>query len=120
SGVLRFDEVQVRLNVDRDLSRTRKAIGALVAGDPAAKIIDASRPISELFPLLQPIPLERGQALRRFSVTQLINFQRCARQYFFDRMLHAPCKKELTVWNDPKAPGTPTNITATLKNARTH
>ena len=120
SGVLRFDEVQVRLNVDRDLSRTRKAIGALVAGDPAAKIIDASRPISELFPLLQPIPLERGQALRRFSVTQLINFQRCARQYFFDRMLHAPGKEELAVWNDAEAPEPPANLTAALKGACIH
>ncbi len=120
SGVLRFDDVQIRLNVDRDLSQTRKAIAAPVADDPAATTIDASRPISELFPLLQPIPLERGQALRRFSVTQLINFQRCPRQYFFDRMLHAPSREELAVWNDAEAPEPPANLTAALKGACIH
>src|SRR3989440_7029569 len=84
SGVLSFDDgVEIRLNVDRDLSHMQKAIGAPVADNTATKTIDVSRPISELFPLLQPIPVEQGQALRRFSVTQLMNFQRCARQYFF-------------------------------------
>ncbi|PYS32880.1 MAG: hypothetical protein DMF75_10905, partial [Acidobacteria bacterium] len=102
SGVLRFDDgVEIRLNVNRDFSKSQALIAAPsvietcatkteAGGTPALPVIDASRPISELFPLLQSIPVERGQALRRFSVTQLINFQRCARQYFFDRMLHAP------------------------------
>src|SRR3989442_31670 len=121
SGVLRFDDsVEIRLNVDRGLSRTRKAIAAPVADDTSATTIDASRPISELFPLLQPIPMERGQALRRFSVTQLINFQRCARQYYFDRMLHAHGAEELAVWNDAEAPEPPANLTATLKGAVIH
>src|SRR2546422_11652789 len=75
SEVLRFDDsVEIRLNVDRDLSQTRKALAARVADNTPAITIDASRPISELFPLLQSIPMERGKALRRFSVTQLINF----------------------------------------------
>ena len=121
SGVLKFDDaVEIRLNVDRDLSQTRRAIAAPVADNTAAKIIDVSRPISESFPLLQPIPVERGQALRRFSVTQLINFQRCARQYFFDRMLHAPGREELAVWNDAEAPEPPANLTAALKGACIH
>src|SRR5439155_6616935 len=119
-GTLRFDDVQIRLNVAHDRSQTRKAIAASVAGDTAAKTIDPSRPISELFPLLRPIPVERGHALRRFSVTQLINFQRCARQYFFDRMLHAPGKEELAVWNDAEAPEPPANLTAALKGACIH
>ena len=121
SGVLRFDDsVEIRLKVDRDLSQTRKAIAAPAADNTAATTIDASRPIAELFPLLQSIPMERGQALRRFSVTQLINFQRCARQYFFDRMLHAPGREELTVWNDAEAPEPPANLTAALKGACIH
>src|SRR2546422_9606099 len=62
SGVLRFnDSVEIQLNVDRDLSQPRKAIAAPVADDTAVTTIDASRPIAELFPLLQPLPLERGQ-----------------------------------------------------------
>src|SRR2546429_7225116 len=121
SGVLRFaDAVEIRLNVDRDPYQTRTAIAAPVADNTSAKIIDVSRPISESFPLLQPIPVEPGQALRRFSVTQLINFQRCARQYFFDRMLHAPGKEELAVWNDAEAPEPPANLTAALKGACIH
>jgi ATP-dependent exoDNAse (exonuclease V) beta subunit len=121
SGVLRFDDsVEIRLNVDRDLSQTRKAIAAPVADDTPSTTVDASRPISELFPLLQSIPMERGQALRRFSVTQLINFQRCARQYFFDRMLHAPGREEMAVWNDAEAPEPPANLTAALKGACIH
>src|SRR2546426_3639755 len=93
---------------------------AASADNTAATTIDASRPIAELFPLLQSIPLERGQALRRFSVTQLINFQHCARQYFFDRMLHAPGREELAVWNDAEAPEPPANLTAALKGACIH
>src|SRR5438477_366038 len=121
SGVLRFDDgVEIRLNVDRDLSHTQKAIGAQVEDKIATTTIDVLRPISELFPLLRPIPVEPGQALRRFSVTQLINFQRCARQYFFDRMLHAPAREELAVWNDAEAPEPPANLTAALKGACIH
>ncbi len=47
SGVLRFDDgVEIRLNVDRDLSHTQKAIGAPVADKTATTTIDVSRPIS--------------------------------------------------------------------------
>ena len=73
-----------------------------------------------MFPLLNPIVPERGEVLRRFSVTQLINFQRCARQYFFDRALRAPGAEELAVWNDAEAPEPPANLTATLKGAVIH
>jgi ATP-dependent exoDNAse (exonuclease V) beta subunit len=76
--------------------------------------------MDELFPLLQPVRAERGQALRRFSVTQLINFQRCTRQYYFDRMLRAPGAEERAIWNDAEAPEPPANLTATLKGAVIH
>ena len=127
--MLRFDDgVEIRLHVDRDSSKNRalptvietRATKTDAGGTPAVPVIDASRPLSELFPLLQPIDVQCGQALRRFSVTQLINFQRCARQYYFDRMLHAPGKDELAVWNDAEAPEPPANLTAALKGAVIH
>ena len=58
--------------------------------------------------------------MHRFSVTQLINYQRCPRQYYFDRMLHAPAPDALAVWNDAEAPEPPANLTATLKGAVIH
>jgi len=70
--------------------------------------------------LLQPVVADLGQSLRRFSVTQLINFQRCARQYYFDRLLRAPGAEERGVWNDAEAPEPPANLTATLKGAVIH
>jgi ATP-dependent helicase/nuclease subunit A len=76
--------------------------------------------IAETFPLLRPIEPEREHAIHRFSVTQLINYQRCPRQYYFDRVLHAPAPDALAVWNDAEAPEPPANLTATLKGAVIH
>ncbi|HYN26426.1 MAG TPA: UvrD-helicase domain-containing protein, partial [Pyrinomonadaceae bacterium] len=76
--------------------------------------------LSEAFPLLRPIEPERDRAVHRFSVTQLINYQRCPRQYYFDRVLHVPAADEMAVWNDAEAPEPPANLTATLKGAVIH
>jgi ATP-dependent helicase/nuclease subunit A len=72
------------------------------------------------FPLLKPI--ERGQSsgIHRLSVTQLLNYQRCPRQYYFDRVLQLPSPDELAVWNNAEAPEPPANLTATLKGAVIH
>jgi ATP-dependent helicase/nuclease subunit A len=113
------DDVRIDVRIDRAAqpeSRTMPPIGPAVV----EKVIDVSRPFTELFPLLQPIAREKGQIPRRFSVTQLINFQRCARQYYFDRMLRAPGAEELAAWNDAEAPEPPANLTATLKGAVIH
>jgi ATP-dependent helicase/nuclease subunit A len=123
SGVLRFGkDVEIQLTVDREsrTSASARTGAATLVDDEIGKAIDASRPLADMFPLLQPITPERGQALRRFSVTQLINFQRCARQYYFDRMLRAPSAEELAAWNDAEAPEPPANLTATLKGAVIH
>jgi ATP-dependent helicase/nuclease subunit A len=124
SGLLKFDEdVQIQVTVDRE----RQGLWSLsptppsIATEPVeGEAIDLSRPFAELFPLLSEVPPEPGQVLRRFSVTQLINFQRCARQYYFDRTLKAPGKEERAVWNDAEAPEPPANLTATLKGAVIH
>jgi ATP-dependent helicase/nuclease subunit A len=122
-GLLRFgDDVQIRLAVDREPGFTRapQVVRLPSVEERTEEVIDAARPFAENFPLLRPIDPQLGQALRRFSVTQLINFQRCPRQYYFDRMLRAPSAEELAVWNDADAPEPPANLTATLKGAVIH
>jgi ATP-dependent helicase/nuclease subunit A len=119
SGVLDFGEgVQLNLLVKRDTEAAQTA-GA-VKEEPGAHLLNASQPLEQLFPLIGPIAAERSQALRRFSVTQLINFQRCARQYYFDRLLHTPGEEELAAWNNAETPEPPANLTATLKGAVIH
>lgn len=112
-------EVRIDVRIAHAAPAEPGALPALVAG-AVEQGIDLSRPFTELFPLLQPIAPGKGQILRRFSVTQLINFQRCARQYYFDRMLRAPGAEELAAWNDAEAPEPPANLTATLKGAVIH
>jgi ATP-dependent helicase/nuclease subunit A len=72
------------------------------------------------FPLLRRIEPEHDASVHRFSVTQLINYQRCPRQYYFDRVLHLPSADQMAVWNDAEAPEPPANLTATLKGAVIH
>ena len=74
----------------------------------------------EAFPLLRPVEPTSTFGLQRFSVTQLINYQRCARQFYFDRVLQLPTADELAVWNNAEAPEPPANLTATLKGAVIH
>jgi len=84
---------------------------------------EAVASLGSAFPLLQPVAPELGShagSLQRFSVTQLINYQRCPRQYYFDRVLHTPTPDALAVWNDAEAPEPPANLTATLKGAVIH
>ncbi|HYK21502.1 MAG TPA: PD-(D/E)XK nuclease family protein, partial [Pyrinomonadaceae bacterium] len=72
------------------------------------------------FPLIETIGRQTGNAIHRFSVTQLINYRRCPRQYYFDRVLKVPTAEELSVWNNAEAPEGPANLTATLKGAVIH
>ena len=80
----------------------------------------ASDSLYEAFPLIRPLEPQSGNAIHRFSVTQLINYQRCPRQYYFDRVLQVPSADELAVWNKAEAPEPPANLTATLKGAVIH
>jgi len=119
SGVLEFGEgAQVALRVTRKAGH-REAM-TFAEAEPAGIQIDTSHPLETNFPLLRPVEVERGATLRRFTVTQLLNFQRCGRQYYFERLLRAPGAEELSVWNDAEAPEPPANLTATLKGAVIH
>jgi ATP-dependent helicase/nuclease subunit A len=79
--------------------------------------------LATAFPLLQTLGPEHEElagGLQRLSVTQLINYRRCPRQYYFDRLLHVPSAEQLAVWNDAEAPEPPANLTATLRGAVVH
>ena len=80
----------------------------------------ASDSLYEAFPLIRPLGPQSSNAIHRFSVTQLINYRRCPRQYYFDRVLQVPSADELAVWNKAEAPEPPANLTATLKGAVIH
>ncbi|MEK6409290.1 MAG: UvrD-helicase domain-containing protein [Acidobacteriota bacterium] len=121
SGVLKpSDEVEVKLTVNlRDASvETSNKLGEACAAVQPEK--DLTPPDGARFRLLDPIEPKRGSGLHRFSVTQLLNYQRCPRQYYFDRLLHAPSEEEIAVWNDAEAPEPPANLTATLRGAVIH
>jgi len=112
------DDAQIHLTINRDAATD--APSPAPPTTDAESTIDLSRSFSETFPLLQSIAPGAGTFLRRFTVTQLINFQRCARQYYFERMLRTPSAEERAVWNDAEAPEPPANLTATLKGAVIH
>jgi ATP-dependent helicase/nuclease subunit A len=120
SEILRLaEDVQIRFVIDRD-RRDSVARAPGITAESESEVIDTSTPFAKMFPLLRRLAPEPGLGLRRFSVTQLINFQRCARQYYFDRMLKTPGREERAVWNDAEAPEPPANLTATLKGAVIH
>jgi ATP-dependent exoDNAse (exonuclease V) beta subunit len=88
--------------------------------DSEAKPLGEGASLHSVFPLIRSIEPQRESVIHRFSVTQLINYQRCPRQYYFDRALHVPSSDEMAVWNDAEAPEPPANLTATLKGAVIH
>jgi ATP-dependent helicase/nuclease subunit A len=80
----------------------------------------AGESLGQVFPLRRPVIATAGRVINRFSVTQLINYQRCPRQYYFERVLRLPAADELAIWNNAEAPEPPSNINATLKGAVIH
>jgi len=117
NDVIELDQdVQIKfvLNVSPELEST---VESEVSGDDEIAKADS---FLEAFPLLKPITPVTANGIQRFSVTQLINYQRCARQFYFDRVLQLPTADELAVWNNAEAPEPPANLTATLKGAVIH
>lgn len=121
TGVLRpSEEVEVRLTVnlrDGSIQTSSHRQQDIQVVHPEK---DLAPPGDGLVPLLDPVEPERGSGLHRFSVTQLLNYHRCPRQYYFDRLLHTPSEEEVAVWNDAEAPEPPANLTATLRGAVIH
>jgi len=90
------------------------------SGEKDAEDLGKADSLLEAFPLLSPVERSRTSGIHRVSVTQLINYQRCPRQYYFDRVLQLPTADELSVWNNAEAPEPPANLTAALKGAVIH
>ncbi len=111
------DDVQLKLSLNL-VEQAEQAIP--LEEPPVEQSLETSASLPEAFPLLKLIEPERAAGLHRFSVTQLINYRRCPRQYYFDRVLRVPSSEEMAVWNDAEAPEPPANLTATLKGAVIH
>jgi ATP-dependent helicase/nuclease subunit A len=108
-------QVKFTLNLEHSQSQTDQVVAEALPATP-----EAPGSLREAFPLLTGIRSEEGDGVNRFSVTQLINYQRCPRQFYFDRILHVPSPDALAAWNDAEAPEPPANLTATLKGAVIH
>src|SRR6185503_11076273 len=77
------DDVSFQLTV----STGEQAVQAAPLESSTEDHLANAESLNEAFPLLRPIPHDTEHAVHRFSVTQLINYQRCPRQYYFDRVL---------------------------------
>ncbi|HEX4901050.1 MAG TPA: PD-(D/E)XK nuclease family protein, partial [Pyrinomonadaceae bacterium] len=126
SGVVDLDpttQLQVTLNSVADsLIDLAPRLSPLAASLDVSSEKETVASLTSAFPLLQPIApvLEPQFAGQRLSVTQLINYERCPRQYYFDRVLRIPSADELAIWNNAEAPEPPANLNATLKGAVIH
>jgi ATP-dependent helicase/nuclease subunit A len=118
TGIIDLAEDTQLLTTFNITDETAATIDADREADSAT--IDLAADFSDVFPLLRPLEAERNSPVHRFSVTQLINYRRCPRQYYFDRVLHVPTADQMAVWNDAEAPEPPANLTATLKGAVIH
>ncbi|PYP83484.1 MAG: hypothetical protein DMF61_22955 [Blastocatellia bacterium AA13] len=108
-------EVQLTANL-LDSSTTAAILREPPEHIEAAEAFDAADPL----PLLMPVARSVENAAYTFTVTQLMNHGRCPRQYYFDRVLHAPSGDEIAFWNNAEAPEPPANLTATIRGAVIH
>ncbi len=109
-----------QLQLTFDLVNEESAAVRSQSSTMPAPALNLNQDLPQIFPLIAPVEAERHASVHRFSVTQLINFQRCPRQYYFDRVLHVPSADEMAVWMTAEAPEPPANLTATLKGAVIH
>ncbi|HSK63397.1 MAG TPA: 3'-5' exonuclease, partial [Pyrinomonadaceae bacterium] len=121
SGVVELDDdVQLQLTINAGEAFLPVPESDEPSSVDSDRLESLSYRLTEVFPLIQPIERPIGSAIYRFSVTQLINYHRCPRQYYFDRVLQLPTSDELAVWNNADAPEPPSNLTATLKGSVIH
>jgi ATP-dependent helicase/nuclease subunit A len=117
--IVDLDE-QTQLRLTHNLVDQENEVVTGATSPTLTRMVDPLEEFSQIFPLLRSIPSDHDSAVHRLSVTQLINYQRCPRQYYFDRVLHVPTADQMAVWNDAEAPEPPANLTATLKGAVIH
>ncbi len=112
------DDVQLQLTMN--LADEPDADLESLPDQPPQTSMYSADSLNEAFPLVKSLGPQSGNAIHRFSVTQLINYQRCPRQYYFDRVLQLPAADQMAVWNNAEAPEPPANLTATLKGSVIH
>ncbi|HEV8427487.1 MAG TPA: UvrD-helicase domain-containing protein [Pyrinomonadaceae bacterium] len=112
------DDVQLQLTMN--LADEPAEEFELEPESPPQTSMHSADSLNEAFPLVKALGPQSGNAIHRFSVTQLINYQRCPRQYYFDRVLQLPAADQMAVWNNAEAPEPPANLTATLKGSVIH
>jgi ATP-dependent helicase/nuclease subunit A len=117
SGVVQLDD-DVELQLTLNLADEPTELEAPV--EVSQTNLHSADSLNEAFPLIRPFGPLSGIAIHRFSVTQLINYQRCPRQYYFDRVLQLPSADQMAIWNNAEAPEPPANLTATLKGSVIH
>ncbi len=122
---IRSQDAVIDLDTDTQLRLTHNLVDQVSARSRVAAEKPPVEPVvannlADAFPLLRPVAAETNKALHRLSVTQLINYRRCPRQYYFDRVLQVPTADQLAVWNNAEAPEPPANLTATLRGAVIH
>jgi ATP-dependent helicase/nuclease subunit A len=118
SGVVELaPDVELMLSLN-PLAKSDSQPKEIVAAE--SPIPESVGSLAEAFPLLRPLATDVTGGQQRLSVTQLINYQRCPRQYYFDRVLRVPSLDEVAVWNNAEAPEPPANLNATLKGAVIH
>jgi ATP-dependent helicase/nuclease subunit A len=117
SGVVQLDDdvdLQLTLNLVDEPAELEAAV------EESQTNLHSADSLNDAFPLTRPLGPLSGIAIHRFSVTQLINYQRCPRQYYFDRVLQLPSADQMAIWNNAEAPEPPANLTATLKGSVIH
>jgi len=117
SGLVQLDD-DVELQLTLNLADEPTELEAPV--EVSQTNLHSADSLNEAFPLIRPFGPLSGIAIHRFSVTQLINYQRCPRQYYFDRVLQLPSADQMAIWNNAEAPEPPANLTATLKGSVIH
>src|SRR5689334_18465771 len=117
SGVVQLDD-DVELQLTLNLVDEPTEIEAPV--EESQTNLHSADSLHEAFPLIRSLGPLSSIAIHRFSVTQLINYQRCPRQYYFDRVLQLPSADQMAIWNNAEAPEPPANLTATLKGSVIH
>jgi len=118
SAIVELDDAKLAIRLNIANESTRSTTNLMPHSDVDFEIPSS---LTDAFPLLRSINTNAEEASsQRVSVTQLINYRRCPRQYYFDRVLELPSADELAVWNNAEAPEPPANLTATLKGAVIH
>ncbi|MGH9897522.1 MAG: UvrD-helicase domain-containing protein, partial [Pyrinomonadaceae bacterium] len=108
-----IESVQVRLKINYQ----RERFESHATTDAVQDVLKFEQ---TAFPLLKPLESVIEASFHRFSVTQLVNFRRCPRQYFFDRVLGVTADETVKEINSAEVKESAFGLTASQKGAVIH